>query len=274
MKQRTYCLARHFRTGALFVGVACSTFMNPVGPWLLGCSDTSDTTTGKRLTHQTQVTNPDGPNFVTGMGWEVKLSKFYVSIGGVYVFDGAPIVLAGRSPSPKPAATPSFIQTAWAHPGHYAAGTAKADMTQATSVDLLAAAQILGTATGVSGIYRSATMYFGQGTPQGPLAKDLGTAFVLAEGTAKKGMDEKAFRFEVTEADLNNSVGTAGIDGCRFDEADVQNNGTIVLSIGVKQMFEQVEFETADPLVKNSRAFRGFVFGLRGGAPYRFSFKP
>jgi hypothetical protein len=269
------------RVCTLALSMAC-VWLAPGSAALTGCSSEPDTTTGKRVQHQTQIVNPDAAAFTTGMGWEVKLTKFNLAVGGIYIFDGAPIVLAGRSPrqsqgpSQGQSAAPGlpFIKSAWAHPGHYAAGSAKADMTQPTSVDLLAGTQMLGTASGVSGSYRSATMYFGKGAPQGPQVKELGAAYVVAEGTAKKGADEKPFRFEVTEDDLKNAIGTAGIDGCKFDEVDVQSSGTVVLTVGVKQLFEQVEFETAGISTRDTRAFRGFVFGLRGGSPYRFSFKP
>jgi hypothetical protein len=237
-----------------------------------GCGEADDKTTGVRVTHAINVALEGEKTFDTSLGWSVQVQAFAVSIGGVSIFTGSPSsIYAQRSGGNS--AGGSWFKRAWAHPGHYEPGTTLAEMLTPSSVDLLVGGKV-GEASGVSGSYRSGTVYFGTGATTGPLAGALGTNKMRISGVAKRGSDEKAFAFEATEADLTDATKRAEIVGCLFNEANVLRSGTVTLAISAKRILDQVEFEKLDEPLRDSKGFRGFLFGARGGAAYRFSFTP
>jgi hypothetical protein len=126
----------HIKT--LWIATLCSA--------LVHCG-TDDSTGRTRVTFEVtaQGTNLEGD---TSLGWHVRITQAAVAVGPLRWFEGQPL-FGNRS----------FFSSsvAWAHPGHYVAGGALADMTTRHVVDLLAPqATSLGMADGVSGTVQSA----------------------------------------------------------------------------------------------------------------------
>lgn len=244
----------------------------------LGCGDStsSDTTTGKRITFDVKIAQAP-KTFTSKQGWEISLSKAQLSTGALYFFDGEIIF----SQAPKKRLSPLDLllgtKVAYAHPGHYVPGEAKGEFLTATSVDLLAAGNVLGTGQGVSGLVRSATFTFGA-PPAGPFAASLGTHLVVIEGTGKKGAETRAFVAEIDQADLLDTKGKPQIEGCPYTETDVESDGTVTLTVDVAAWFDQLELEllpaTPSPakVTDVAVAKSELVRSIKGGDRYRFAF--
>lgn len=244
----------------------------------LGCGDStsSDTTTGKRVTFDVKVAQAPKA-FTSKQGWEITLTKAQLSTGAFYFFDGEIIF----SQAPKKRLSPLDLllgtKVAYAHPGHYVPGEAKGEFLTATSVDLLAAGNVLGTGQGVSGLVRSATFTFGA-PPQGPFAASLGGHLVVLEGTGKKGAETRTFVAELDQADLLDTKGKPQIEGCPYTETDVQSDGSVTLTVDVAAWFDQLELDllpaTPSPAKINDVAVAKseLVRSVKGGDRYRFAF--
>jgi hypothetical protein len=237
-----------------------------------GCGEADDKTTGTRVTHALNVALEGEKAFDTSLGWSVQVDAFAVSIGGVSLFTGAPSSIYAQRSGGNSVGS-SWFKSVWAHPGHYEPGTTLAEMLTPSSVDVLVGGKV-GEALGVSGSYRSGTVYFGTGATTGPLARALGNNKMRISGVAKRGAEAKAFAFEATEADLTDATKRAEIVGCLFKEEAVEKSGTVTLTISAKRVLDQVEFEKLSEPLRESAGFRGFLFGARGGSAYRFAFKP
>lgn len=279
---------------ALIGAAAIAAAQLAVGALAPACGDgEGDTTTGKRVTHATRITaGAEASGAFTGAsGWSITLSRAYLSVGALYYFDGAPLTARldpGRGRRRRPAGGGLFDQLArWAvpeaaaHPGHYAPGEAKGEMTAATSVDLAVGPATLEASDAVSGVYRSARLVFGA-QPAGPLAGELGASVVVVEGTAEKGGEERPFRVEAVVADVLDSEGDPAVEGCVFEEADVQEDGGVTVTVKPSVWFDQVDFADvpASPdgqpvlIAPGSTAHRAFARGLKKGTAYVFSYAP
>lgn len=248
----------------------------------LGCSDTPDATTGTRLALAIRVGTEEGTAAITNQkGWTIVLSKAHVATGAFYFFEGSPI-FSWAPPSVRGGGKVHQLfgdGIAHAHPGHYVAGEARGQMLAPTSIDLLKADTTYPNAEGTSGITRSATFSFSS-PATGPFANDLGASVVVLEGTATKAGASRIFRAEVGTADVLHD-GQLIVEGCPFEEANVQSNGTVFVKIRLSTWLGQVEFDEVKPstdgkpvlLDPSSTAFNQLVRGVKVGAAYTFSYK-
>ncbi|WP_437670927.1 hypothetical protein [Sorangium sp. So ce131] len=259
-----------------------------------GCG-ADDATGGRRLTLATQIA-PDAASvapFTNALGWTVTLSKAHLSVGPLYYFEGAPFT--ARREDPGRGVAPALLERlarwavpeAHAHPGHYQAGEARGQMTEATSVDLLRGTTALADADAVSGVVRSARFTFGA-PPTGPLAGALEGRVVVVEGRAEKGDITRAFRARAAVEDVLNAAGEPAVEGCVFEEVFVDEPGVVTLVVKPAVWLDQVDFEEAAAgeegeegadgapvdLPPGSQAQRGFTRGLKKGTAYTLSFTP
>jgi hypothetical protein len=249
-----------------------------------GCGS-GNTTTGARVTLTTQVTAGDQPGapFENGVGWTITIDKAWLSVGDLYYFDGAPITAALTAPARTPRTPFEWlaIPSAHAHPGHYVEGNAVGQMLSPQTVDLMAPISELAAAEAVSGTYRSARFSFAS-PPQGPLAGELDGHVMVVEGTGTKGALTRVFRGALDEGDVLDAAGLPEVEGCIFDEAAVETDGTVRLEVDLALVFDQVgldelaESTDGDPvdLPRDTPAFNAFSRGAKKGAVFHFSYAP
>ena len=260
-------------------GGACLAILLPVASAVLSAcgDDESSGTTGQRVELATRVELAPAGNgpFTNDFGFEITLERVLISVGELRYFEGEPVGWL----EPLPARTWG-VRSAWAHPGHYQAGTELGEMLEPVTVDLLAAPVDLALGTGVTGEYRSAWFTFAA-PPVGPDADELGDAVVLVRGEAT-GSD-LTLRFEATarESDVLDTNDDPIVEGCPFDEQTVEGDGTVVVTIDPALWLDQVDFsripadETDDELVVLDPAeapHKAFVRGLKKAAAFQFSF--
>ena len=261
------------------------------------CSTSSEGsgTTGKTIQLRTvlvvaqDVTQP----MTNALGWEVTLSKAYLSVGALYYFQGDPVISLRTRPRKSPLLQQLgdlLEKPAYAHPGHYIPGEAMGEMTVSTTVDLLNRATSLASGTGVTGMTSSARFTW-LAPPQGPFAQELDGHVVLVEGVAKKGDTTLPFLAKADQADVLDGNQLPEVDGCTFgippgiDGIDMEGDGTVTLTVVPSVWFDQVDFSyvvstdsgvTEAPSgsvdIGGTVAFRGFVRGLKKGTAYLFSY--
>lgn len=250
-----------------------------------GGGEDDTTTTGKRVTLHTEVVLEGGPSFENAFGWQIELSKLLLSSGAIYYFDGHPIESAAISPArPGVPGTSTFMQlfapgVAHAHPGHYDAGEARGEMLTASSFDLIAGPATLADGDGVSGVVRSARFTYND-PPTGPASADLGSHVVLLEGTATKGDMTKVFQLSGDRDDVLDAAKEPVVEGCTFDEVDIQAEGTVTLHVTPEEWLEQAEFddvpdsEGGEPVVieADNRAAKAFVRGIKKSSAFVFTY--
>lgn len=240
-------------------------------------------TGGRRIALDTRVAlAADGSAFTTAAGWDVTLTRAVVSTGAFYYFDGAPpaVSIAPRS-SRRLALGLLGLGEAQAHPGHYHTGDALGQMLEPWSVDLLAGTATLPAGDGVTGTYRSARFSFGS-PPAGPLAAELGAHAALAEGVASRNGTLVRFRAVADLADVARSAAEGNVDGCQFDELDVEGSGVVTLTVHPKAWFDLVDFAALPPssdgapveFPAGSQPQVAFAQGLAQLSAYGFSFSP
>ncbi len=235
-----------------------------------------DTTTGKRVTLATRAELRSGSSFTNAFDWTFTLTKVQISSGAFYYFDGEP--LEGSAEARTAPRSFSLIGVAHAHPGHYKEGNAKGEMLTAASYDLAAGPADLGAGEGVSGLFRSARFSF-QSPAQGAMAAEMASAVVIVDGTASKGGVTKAFRLVALAEDVVDAEGRTQIDGCIFDETDVQDGGTVIVSIDPSVWLDQAELDTLPDgttpaeVARDHAVHLAFARGLKKSTAYRFSFE-
>lgn len=244
-----------------------------------GCGSTS----GQRISLGTRVVAADGvaEPFENAFGWKVQLTKARVSVGELYYFTGPPVV-AGLTPRPsRPGVRSLFsIPSAHAHPGHYTEGDALGQMLAPQAVDLLADTD-LAEAEAVTGRYESARFSFAS-PPVGDLAEGLEGHVVLVEGEATKDATTVAFRVTADEEDILNADGNAFVEGCVFEAADVEAEGTVTVTLHPSVWFDQVDFAKAPAptgtdlvvLPPGEAPQKAFTRGLKKGTAYTFAYAP
>lgn len=260
--------------------------MRNVCPLILGCWLASfllacgaDTTTGRPVTLQTElVVDPEiAGAFVTNSGWSVQLTKARLSLRALYYFDGDP-AFARRTPSRRlQLARLSGLSVARAHPGHYVAGEALGQMTQASVVDLLAGSSALALGQGITGRYKSARVELAAATNG-----ELDGQVARVEGVAVKDQARVHFLLSASLADLARNVKDGRIDGCTFDEAEVESDGTVRLTLHTSVWFKLVDFTGVAPgsveqptaITPETPAQIAFAVGLVQLNAYRFSYSP
>lgn len=268
-------------TRRLFAGTALSALGVVLGVGVQACADGKDSTGGKRVVLHTRVElSEGGRDFATATGWNVTLTKAFVSAGPFYYFDGTPpLVLRDRRDNWQLAARVLGLGIAHAHPGHYQAGNAMGQMLESASIDLLDGSVELPDGDGISGVYRSARFTFAD--PSGRDASALEGHVAIAEGKAEK--DGESPRFFHAFADLKaieRSATKGQIEGCELSEIDVEGDGTITVSVNPKVWFKLVDFTDAEEgsaeapadLPEDSQPQLAFVLGTTQLSAYKFSY--
>jgi hypothetical protein len=227
---------------------------------LIACDDD---TTGRRITLGTTASGGTSPRFTTGFGWDVTLTKAAVATAGLYYFDGPPPTALWNAPRKK-GWSDYFIKSAWAHPGHYQAGTALGEAIFAApiAIDVLAAAPAtLPNGDGITGTYRSARLVLPQ----------IETPIAVAEGTATKDGAVVAFRLVADYADVSASITNGAVDGCVLDEAVVATSGTVHLEVVPKVWLNLVDFSKIAPAPAEAHE-AGFSQGVTQLSAYHFTY--
>ena len=112
-----------------------------------------DDSTGRARITVDAVVHGINPTLRTSTGWQVTLTEARIVLGPLRWYEGA--ALFGRSRFERLLG----ISVAWAHPGHYVAGEALADITARRVVDLLRAdGTRLEQGNGVTGLVQSAAI--------------------------------------------------------------------------------------------------------------------
>jgi len=248
---------------------------------LFACGSDGNTTSGKRVVLHTSATAAtDKTQLTTGFGWDVTLTKAAIATSGFYYFDGPPptaYVPPKRSFGERFASL--FVGTAWAHPGHYQAGTAlgQAIFATPTALDLFGVSPIaLSDGDGVTGTYRSGRVLLPETAPADPvLAGHVG----IAEGKATKHDGSSAmpifFRLVADYADVSTSIQNGAVDGCVLDEAIVTENGSINMVIEPKVWLDLVDFSKIAPGSEGAPTEArdaGFSQGVTELSAYHFTY--
>lgn len=251
-----------------------------LGAGPVACSDEGSGTTGRRIALDVEIAaSPESKAFTNAKGWSVTLTKAAVATGAFYFYDGE-TMFAGASPRlPPRRGGGGLVRSAFAHPGHYVPGNAKGEMLTASSADLLAGGA-LGRGDGVTGAVRSAT--FGFGAPAvGPLAAELGSSVIVLEGTAKKDAATRVFRAEIAPDELKDAKGVPQIEGCPFEIADMQGDGTVKITVKLTTWLDQVAFDDVPEGADGAPAPLGeglarnqLVRGVKGALGYTFAYAP
>jgi hypothetical protein len=251
-----------------------------------GCNSTSaDSTPGKRVVLHTVLTaNPIVQStFTTGFKWDVTLTKAKVSVSAFYYFDGPPptalFKAARRRRSLGGRLSGFFVGTAFAHPGHYQAGTALGEsiLPEPLAFDLFSARPLaLNDGDGVTGVYRSARFVLPQTAPTDDV---LDGHLAVAEGKAVAHDDANAapiyFRLIADYDDIAMNVNEGAVDGCVLDETTVTGDGTITVEVEPTVWFNLVDFSKIDAGSADSPTEArspGFSQGLTELSAYHFSF--
>jgi hypothetical protein len=194
-----------------------------------------DTTTGARVELPLEVASrlPEGPD---ARGFTVALDTAHLRLGPVRFFAGEPIVRAAIE--------------VLAHPGHYVAGEALAEVLDVATVDLLAATPVvLGTARGVTGAYRSAAVTLA------PIDT------VIVAGTATRDGAGTAFAATLDiERDLEGLPAGFVVDG---------SPGRVRLTIDLTRWFARVDF--AQPLTPGTVAHNALLRGVYSADAFAFT---
>ncbi|MFT3837910.1 MAG: hypothetical protein QM723_13040 [Myxococcaceae bacterium] len=243
-------------------------------------------TTGKPVLLHTELTTDLNAehSFVTDYGWKVTLDKAAIATGPFYYYDGEPAFTAvHRTHLQELVEFFEPIHSAWAHPGHYIAGNAMGQMTEASSVDLLDGGIVtLPDGNGVTGPVRSATFSFSS-PDAGPALDTLDGHTVVASGQAEFDGGTVYFVFNGEMADIEATAEAAQITGCTFDPTDfVADSGTVLVTVKPKIWFNLVDFSqvpagtaTAPTVIApSSTAHIAFALGLGQLSAYEFSLKP
>ncbi len=250
--------------------------------FLASCSDSGDATTGKRIVLKTSASGEavTKTTFTTGFGWDVILTKAAIASSGFYYFDGPPptAMLAPRRRSWGERFEDLFMKSAWAHPGHYQAGTALGQVifAEATTIDLFAPPPSLPAGDGVTGVYRSGRFVIPQVAPTDPM---LAGHVAIAEGRATKHDGTTPtpvfFRLVADYADISGSINNGAVDGCVLDETSVTESGSVNVEIKPTIWLNLVDFSKMDPGTADApREARnaGFSQGVTQLSAYHFSY--
>ncbi len=241
----------------------------------VGCAGEESGTTGRRIALEVRIAaSPESKEFTNAKGWKVTLSKAVISTGALYFYDGEPLFASRTGGWAR-----GWVRTAFAHPGHYAPGTARGEILEPSSADLLVGGT-LGAGAGVSGPVRSATFAFGV-PPRGPLAGELGENVAIVEGTAVKDAETRVFRAELRPDDVRNGHGTFEVEGCPFTAADMQSDGVVTVTVKLETWLDQVAFddvpESTDGrpvVVPDGLARNQLVRGTKVAGAYVFAYAP
>lgn len=246
--------------------------------WLAACG--SDSTTGRVVALHTEIAADAEIDqaFTTATGWEVRIEKAAVSLSALYYFEGEPaFVLRERTLLQRVAALlgPSV---AYAHPGHYVAGRAVGQVTEGGALSLASEPAALPDGNGVTGIYRSARFVFARSDDGDPVLKG---DVAVAQGTATK--DDKSVHFVLSASweDVLRSASNGEVNGCVFEEADVQDDGTVRVSVRPHVWLNLVDFDEVaqgsagapTKVAMGETAQLAFAIGVVQLSAYRFRYQ-
>lgn len=191
----------------------------------------------------------------TRSGWNVELEKAQIAVGALHFFTGEPLGAWNRGVTPPTRALASLwrraeatfgLGLAHAHPGHYVEGDALGEMLTPITVDLLAGSTPLGNADATSGLYRSARFTFAT-PPVGSLAAEMGDASLVLEGIARKDTEIRHFRYRLGGSGLFNAAQEPELDGCRFEQAQIDATGTVLVTARPSIWFSAADFTELAP---------------------------
>ncbi|MEI8254072.1 MAG: hypothetical protein WCJ30_00200 [Deltaproteobacteria bacterium] len=200
---------------------------------------------------------------VSSLGWDVTFSQAMFSMGPLGWYEGDP--LFGRLEWVRSLG----IGVARAHPGHYVAGQALADITDPHAVDLLADRVELGVASGVTGTSNSGALELHTPTAAlGPSGAVLEGHAVLVRGVAQRGGTTVRFR-----GSLNVDVTVRGFPA----RGEITAPGARwVLTVDLAQWLDRADFATLGAagdaeveITDGSQVQNAFYRGVTAGTPYR-----
>jgi hypothetical protein len=262
--------------------LATTAFAASSGMLLPACGD-GETTGGKRIVLKTRMVlaGDEVRGFTSGLGWQVALKKVLLGSGGLYYFDGVPPLARVEQPSFTRFARSFFeVRPAWAHPGHYQPGNALGQMTEPYTEDLMDGPVDLPDGEGVTGTYRSGRFSFAE-TAGGPGVDALeGHAAIVVGRAEKDGEEPREFIATADHAEIAKSQAKAEINGCVFEETDVENDGTVTVTVHPSEWFALVDFGAIEPgteeapssVEADERASVAFSQGLAELSAYTFTY--
>ncbi len=261
------------------------------------CSSSSGSgTTGRAITLKTRVEVKDDLTQAqtNALGWDVTITKAYLSVGALYYYSGDP-VLSQRLTAQRNAFAwlgDLLVKPAYAHPGHYIEGAAMGQMLKATTIDMLDRSLQLADGEGVTGDTHSARFTW-QSPAQGELAATLEGHVILTIGTAAKGDVTIQFIAKADEPEVHDGDDKAEVAGCAFGAkpgevgVEMVGDGTVTLTLVPRVWFEQVDFAYVAPGatgapranadgtvdIGGTLAWQGFIRGVKKGTAYEFSYE-
>ena len=261
---------------------------------LAACSSKNSTTGSTVVLHTFGKGDATATSqFTTGFKWNVTLTKAVVAISGLYYFDGPPptTMLLPRPLTPlERLENVMGVGMAWAHPGHYQAGTARGQTVPPAPVTLDVLSSSLAEfsdGNGITGPYRSGRVVLPMTAPSDPvldghIAVAEGQAVPENEATDGGTAPPIYFRLTADYADISASIQNGAVDGCVLDDGtsdgidvDVEGNGTITLQVLPRVWVNLVDFSkmapgTAEAPTETKDA--GFSQGVTELSAYHFVF--
>jgi len=152
-------------------------------------------------------------------------------------------------------------------------------VTTPATADLFAGRVVLPDGNGITGLYRSARLTLAAPTSE-PARTQLGGQVAVVEGVARKGEQTVYFRLSASFADVARSVTQGQVDGCAFNEAEVEEDGTVTVTVKPHVWFNLVDFTGVAPGTTNAPTEIAvgetpqiaFVLGLVQLSAYHFSY--
>jgi len=243
----------------------------------------SEETTGRTVVLHTRLTTdlPADATVTTNLGWTVTVKKAVVSSGAFYYFDGEPAFTMAprRSRWRRALAALSPMGTAWAHPGHYVAGSARGQMLMPYSEDLMTGPVDLPDGNGITGTVRSGMFSFAA-PAAGPAVDRLNGHIAAVEGAATKNGTTINFALTADLSDVTRNARDGAVTGCAFAEADVEGDGTVTATVKPKIWFDLVDFSELAPGTPeaptvadaSTTAYIAFSLGLVQLSAYQFAY--
>jgi hypothetical protein len=262
-------------------------------------SESGSGTTGHAITLKTKVDIKDDLTTprTNALGWDITISKAYLSVGALYYYSGDPVLSQRLLPKSTRKSAFAwigdlFVKPAHAHPGHYIEGAAMGQMLNATSIDLLGSSLELADGDGVTGQTNSAKFTW-HAPPKGELAASLEGHVILTQGTATKGTTTIQFIAKADDTEVLDGDGKVEVAGCAFGAkpgevgVEMDGDGTVTLTLVPSVWFDQVDFAfvapgaTGAPVanadgvldIAGTIAWQGFIRGVKKGTAYEFSYE-
>jgi hypothetical protein len=245
---------------------------------LAACSN--DSTGGRVVALRTQIAADAeiDDTFATATGWEVRLDNAALSLGALYYFEGEPAFVLRQRTLLQRVAQLLGPSVAYAHPGHYVAGQAVGQMIQGAALALASEPAQLPDGNGVTGLYRSARFVFARSEKSDAALKG---AVASVEGTASKGERRVHFQLSASWEDVLRNASNGEVNGCVFDEADVQEDGSVQLTVRPRVWLNLVDFDEVasgsasapTKVAAGETAQLAFAIGVVQLSAYRFSYR-